>query len=358
VEVIAFELTDRALRLEYDELFAECPHAFIQQSTHWAEVIQELGPDQPIFLLCRDAGWAIAGLPLYLFEHQLGNLLTSVPQAGPLGGVFVRPGLSPDLQRNAYRQLIETATALAEANHCLALTILSNPFWPDDEFYKLFLDPTLVFENFTQYVPLNELVRRSGGQKNNLARAKQAGFEIKFCQSSTDLQQWYQLHCRRQAEIGAVPLSFTLLENIFRILAPLDQAAFILATLNQEIVAGCCYVYHQSVIDVFAISMDSAHAAKAPNALLADFSMSWARSKGRLIYNWQSSPSRTSGVYNHKRQWGSIESPYFFLTKLFCEVQRVEEIGPTLIKSEYPGHYMVPFVAFEQGFHHRYFKKP
>lgn len=93
-QVVEGELSDRRFRAEYDDLFEACPDAFIQQSTYWAEAIRDLGPDRPIFLLYRDGDEAIAGLPLYLYEHPRGNVLTSVPQAGPLGGIFFREGLS------------------------------------------------------------------------------------------------------------------------------------------------------------------------------------------------------------------------------------------------------------------------
>src|SRR5207249_1087653 len=92
--VEAFGLGDLPWRARYDALFAACPAAFVQQSSPWAEAIAPLGPDRVILLLFHDGTRDVAGLPLYLFEGPSGPVLTSVPQPGPLGGVFVRPGLA------------------------------------------------------------------------------------------------------------------------------------------------------------------------------------------------------------------------------------------------------------------------
>src|SRR5687767_13737264 len=111
MEVVRFGLGDVHLRSGYDALFQSCPNALLQQSTYWAEAIQDLGPDEPMFLLAPTDRVAIAGLPLYLFRNSHGNITTSVPQAGPLGGVFGRD--DADRLSEARTALLEGAVALA-----------------------------------------------------------------------------------------------------------------------------------------------------------------------------------------------------------------------------------------------------
>lgn len=357
MDVVAFDLANLQLRERYDRLFESCPSAFIQQSTYWAEVIQDLGPDRPIFLLCRDGQEDVGGLPLYLTKHALGNILTSVPQPGPLGGLFVADHLSQERKAAVYRVLLREAQRLAEENECLALTVISNPFNNDLPLYEEVLQPNLVFENFTQYLRLTEPARRSGGQKNNLIRARKFGFIVQELRTEEELESWHDIHCQRQVENGAAGIDFRMFEKIAKILVPRDKAWMLLAKDGEKIAAGCVYVYHRHVLDVFAISMDSTYAPHAPNALLADHSQSLAASRGILYYNWQSSPSRSSGVYQHKKMWGSQESPYYFTTRLFCEPARFRQIGLQRLRSEYPGRYVVPFAAFDQGFEQKMYRK-
>src|SRR5262245_5451084 len=156
MDVVAFGLDDGAARRQYDALFADCPHAFIQQSTAWAEAIAALGPDQPLFLMAVREGAAVGGLPLYLFQGPAGSILTSVPQAGPLGGVFVRRG---EPAEPVYAALLERAERIAREQRCLAFTVITSPFADDLALYERHLRPDLLLENFTQAVSLERVIR-------------------------------------------------------------------------------------------------------------------------------------------------------------------------------------------------------
>lgn len=357
MDVVSFNLAD-SRRQQFDELFEACPSAFIQQSTWWAEVIQELGPDKPCFLLCLSGNKPVAGLPLYLFERPSGNILTSVPQAGPLGGVFCAENLAENEASQACAVLLGRALELARERACMALTLITNPFRPDVELYRKILEPDFLFENFTQHIPLTQKFRVSGGQKNNLARARRFGFSVECCGTMDEVRDWHALHRKRQAELGAEPPKFELFKSIFQVLVARKKATFLAARHNGRMASGCLYIHHRKVMDVYAIDMDSEFADHAPNAVNTEYSLNLAREMGVEIYNWQSSPNRQSGVYNAKKQWGSIEAPYFFVTKLLCSRQHIQDLGADGIKANYPGHYVVPFGVFEQGPDQVYFRKP
>src|SRR5579859_597543 len=190
MDIVEFQLADVAARERYDRLFEACPQAFIQQSTYWAEVIQDLGPDEPIFLLADEGGQSVAGLPLYLFRGVAGNALLSIPHPGPLGGIFVRPGLDAPLLHRVYEALLARARALAQAQQCLALTLITNPFQDDFPLYQQYLAPTFAYENFTQSMVVAEsvgaegqLLLRDAHRRSNLSRnlrqAEAAGFTVK-----------------------------------------------------------------------------------------------------------------------------------------------------------------------------------
>ena len=82
------EVLERAKAAPYAQLFHECSNGLAQQSLEWSDVIAPISPDRPYFLVVRNMSdqTIIAGLPLYHFKGELGNILTSVPHAGPLGG--------------------------------------------------------------------------------------------------------------------------------------------------------------------------------------------------------------------------------------------------------------------------------
>lgn len=366
MHVVRFDLADRSARARYDALFEACPRAFIQQSTYWAEVIQDLGPDAPIFLLCQDGERDVAGLALYLFRRPLGNILSSVPQAGPLGGVFRREDVSGEKKSEIYKALLNVAQAIAEEEHCLSLTVISNLFADDLDLYEAHLSPDFVFENFTQYIPVRERVidgkialcdsKQRNNLNRNLKKAKDASFFVEFCESDADFNAWYAIHCERHRELGAAPLSLQLFKNMRRILEPRDKARLLLVKHGDRVVSGAYYIYHREVMDVFMLSMDSRFAKQSPNFLNTERSLLWASERGVSFYNWQSSSNRESGVYAYKKNWGSQEVLYYFITKLCVEFRKIQEMGLETLKQEYPWHYVVPYAVFREG-PQKYFKK-
>jgi hypothetical protein len=367
MKVVEIDLTDSSLVQRYDRLFEECPHAFIQQSTYWSRVIKDLGPDIPIFLLCSEKDEDVAGLPLYLYKNPSGNILTSVPQPGPMGGIFYRQGLDAETIANAYRVLLNKAVDIAQRNGCIALTLISNPFYDDLNIYKSYMEPTYVFENFTQHIPLetifkgNKIALRDYNRRSNLSRnlkkANSFGYTVEFCEDKNDLRKWYEVHRQRHVQLGAMPLEYKLFENMFDSLVPLEKARLILVKDGDTICSGCFFIYHEKIMDVFMLSMNPEYVGKGVNYLNVDHSLYWARGLGVDTYNWQSSRDRGCGVYRFKKQWGSVEAGYYFLTKLFCAPDRILEIGIDRIKEEYIWHYVVPFGIFEEGFGKKYFKK-
>lgn len=361
MNAVAFRLGDAAWRGRYDALFEACPGAFIQQSTRWAEVIAPLGPDTPLFLLALEGDVPLAGMPLYLFEHAMGNLMTSVPQAGPLGGVFLRPGLDPAQAEACYACLIGRALEAARASECLALSVITNPFADDRGLYGRFLEPDYVLENFTQSIDLGGFFAADGSValadynrrsnlSRNLARAKAAGLVARVLDSAADVDRLYAVHVKRHAELGAAPLDRRLLENIARVLMPAGNAAFVVVESPEGLASWGVYVRHREVMDVLRLNMDSAFSGLSPNFLNTDASLRLARDLGVRTYNWQSSPSRAGGVYRFKEQWGAKETTYEYATRLLCPPSRVREIGVEALQREYPLHFLAPYLAAQDGF--------
>lgn len=368
MNIIAFSLEDETERRRYDELFERCPDAFIQQSTWWAEVIAPLGPDTPIFLLALDGDTPVAGLPLYLYRHNLGNVLISVPQAGPLGGVFCAPEMSAERAIACRLALLTEAVDRAQRHDCLALSLLTDPFHDRREEYQSAVAADYTFENFTQWIDLRthfspegrvllaDYNRRSNLSRN-LAKARAAGLRVRLSEDPGEQEKLYQVHLKRHAELGANPLDQRLLQNIARILVPRGKAFFLLVEAESQLASWGVYVHHRNVLDVLRLNMDSAFAASCPNFLNTDESLRIARSRGVIRYNWQSSPSRESGVYRYKQQWGSGESLYYYLTRLFCPPDRLAQLGVETLRGEYPLHFIIPYAAAENDFRPGFYRK-
>jgi hypothetical protein len=81
---------------------------------------------------------------------------------------------------------------------------------------------------------------------------------------------------------------------------------------------------------------------------LALHSMRWGRTRGARHYNWQGSPPG-GGVERFKRQWGSRDVPYHYLTRVTGDVGRILRATPDALADGYPWHFVLPFDRLGDG---------
>lgn len=344
------------------ELFAACPDAFIQQSPAWADIVAPLGPDDAFFLVAKIDGRPLAGLPLYCCDGVAGKVVTSVPQAGPLGGIFIHPDATPDERESLYAALCNAARATAEDLGAAILNIITNPLDDDVHRYRRHLAPDFEFENFTQTVGVADIVTAgaltlSGPTATRVRHGGRHGLTVRRL-AVDEFPRWYALHRRRHAELGAPPLPEALLSGLVHRLEP-EGKAIVLGVENADgaLVASGLYVLHQRVCDVFITAMDRDHARLHPNYLLTAEALLECARRGVKTFNWQSSAARGNGVYQFKAKWRASERSYWFLTKRLGPIAPFLALGKEGLGQAYPWHYVLPFGLFDHPAQ-RLFRKP
>jgi hypothetical protein len=333
---------------ELDELLANCPTSFAQQTRHWRNVVSGLGVDTPLFLGCRSGGRLVGVLPAYRFEGPLGAILTSAAQAGALGGVTVREGEDPE---PIYAALIRAFVSLAEERGCAVASVISNPIWPDRDRYERLFEADFVLENSCLVLDLDEVFDTDGefiaatsNLRRNLRRAQSGALSIDETQSRENVDSWYEIHRERHHEIGAEPLPRDLFVGALERMVPAGTGRFFFVREAEtgDMVAGGFYVAHEDVIDALMPSMRTSAAKLSANFLLAMHSIHWARNSGIRYYNWQASPPG-GGVDRFKRQWGSRDCGYCYFSKITGDVSKLLNSDAAEISRGYPWHYVLPF---------------
>jgi len=343
-------LHEKKLVQRYDTLLNNCSDSFIQQSSDWARVIKNEGPDKPLFLLFEENGKDIAGIPLYLFEEGEGNILTSIPHPGPLGGIFSSDFLSQNKKKIIYKKLINHIDKLAVRYNCILFSTITNPITEDYTQYKEVFTPDFELENFTQIIDLTKPSTRSHGVRNNINKAKNNKLEITYSKDVDTFSKWVKIHNKRHHELGITPLKKELLNKIFKMINKSGNGNFISIYKEDKIIAGGIFINNNFTMDVYMLSFDKQYSKFKPNYILIDEIIKIAEKKKIKYFNWQSSASRNDGVYEFKRQWGSIEKKYYYLTKIYCSPEKIKSIGLINIKAKYPNHFLIPFGFFESEF--------
>ena len=365
MEIVRFKVDDEVNLREYEQFLEDCPNTFIQQTSHWAKILTKCGEYEPIFLMVKHNGAAVGALPLYVFHGSLGSIITSTPEAGPLGGIVVHPGAEAE---PIYAALLNATDIVARELNCLACTIITNPLASDIHFYRDYFCFDLSFENFTQIVDTQHLfpngmwkLPHAPGQKDvirNLRKSHRAGFTATLCNDQSEFEEWLAIHQRGHRHLGIEPLSSTMLNAIFEELCLQGLGFLQLIKLGDKIASGGLFVHHQQVCDAFMLSMDRNYSKMAPNYLLILEAMKTMQNRGLRFFNWQSSPNRDSGVYKFKEKWASVEREYYFVTKLYCDLDYILSAGLDKIRANYPKNFIVPFDVFETGKSQTIFRKP
>jgi hypothetical protein len=343
---------------KYESLFESCPHALAQQSVSWSKAICPLMGDIPYFLvaLSRDDERPMGGLPLYFYAASFGNILTSIPHAGPLGGVFCRRELDAEIKEQIYGTLLDAAKELALSLKCVSLTIITNPFEQDINLYEHKLSPSYVFHNFCQIMRLKTLFDPEGSLRlkkaednndvrRNLKKSQKNALNVRWG-SLDDFSAWYCIHRQRHLELGAIPLPEELLRGLLVRLGP-EKSGLIVVEKQGEVIGGVILVWHRLVADVFIMSTAAEGLKLGANYLLTEFLLREFYERGFEFVNWQSC-RRNSGVYGFKERWGSVEVPYTFLTWTFPGIETVLEKNLEAISREYLWHYVLPFEAVQK----------
>jgi lipid II:glycine glycyltransferase (peptidoglycan interpeptide bridge formation enzyme) len=80
-----------------------------------------------------------------------------------------------------------------------------------------------------------------------------------------------------------------------------------------------------------------------PGPALIDCAVKDARQRGIRYWNWESSPSRESGVYRYKQKWGSLEQDYRIYLVPFRELDDYRQLGKGKLASEFPYFFVYPY---------------
>jgi hypothetical protein len=344
---------------EYEELYSRCPHALVQQSTAWADVICSSLPDTPYFgVAYDDTGKALAGLPVYHFNGKYGGILTSVPHAGPLGGIFHLDSLYLEVRTDVYRMLTDAMIDFASKLGCVSCSVISNPFWQNTDIYQSVRKPQYVFKNFCQSVFIPDAFTKEGRfdahsadyNQNihyRIGLASRRGYEIRTA-GMESFNEWYAIHVERHTEIGATPLPQSLLASIVEILPQRNMGGLIVAVQNNRIKGGFINIWNTVVADAFMMSSSGEALKDGANWAMTEYSIRKMAQSSRQWYNFQSS-GRNSGVYDFKRRFGAKEIEYCFLTWTLPGFESIIKAGADEISKHYQWHYAAPFAAIKAG---------
>jgi len=301
-----------------------------------------MGKDSWVLFLAKKQGRIVGALSTFIFRHRLGTSLNSIPYPGPMGGIAT--DISKDHASTIYEILLGHLVAFGRQNNIDLLTTITSPFQNDIYLYERYLNPTHILKNFTQYVDLKNPLRFSHGIRQRIRKTDSSSYQIWEDDKISIIKQWWLIYRLRMRELGVRPIPLQFFLSIRENLAP-KNARFFFINVEEKLVGGCVYIFHRDILDVYMLSCLSRYNSLSPATLLTYQTIAWARKKGFRIYNFQSSKRRGDGVYQFKAQWGAVEAPYYFVTKVLhkAKLEGMLDVPFERITTGYRWHYLLPY---------------
>jgi len=326
-----------------DELLAERPLArpFMHYTGAWGRVLADTLGDRPAYIGAEDASGALVGfVPAFLHADDAGNHLSSLPVHNGYGGVFAARDCD---EERLYRVLLEATAELAAAENCVSATLVSHPLADRPELYKKYFRPDFIFERFTQTIDIGADFRYNQKKRNQLARIKRFGAELKISPvlEGDQLLAFHRGQAASKTARGLNPKPLELFRAVNRHAA--SMARYVTAHFEGKTIAGLLLFFFGGVAEYYESWFDAEYTAMQPVSLCVDAGLQAAIREGLTLWNWEASPKRGDGVYEFKRKWGSVDSDYHLYTRVFASLDRWRAMGRKELARTYPWYFVMPY---------------
>jgi hypothetical protein len=300
-------------------------------------------------LILRDAhtGNIIAALPGLLKRSDAGAVYNSLPFFGPNAGVM---STDPSYDAVAHQQLLNHALEIASREAAWSAVFYTPLFFNDFALYDQNVgSAAVVVEKFTQWLHLPDSPNWSAKLKYDLRKADASGVRVVKDVSSQQLGDlwWIYLENCRDYGIPAKPRQFldTLIAGVSTIYSTY------VATVGEQVVAGLIVLWGPRTVSYFLPCTRHDFRSLQPSTALIDAAIRDAIQRGVDTWNWESSPSRESGVYQFKKKWGSVEQNYRIYVVPFRDERDFVKLGRERIVENFPYFFAYPFDRLSERIH-------
>ena len=348
--MIRVDLLTDAKKGLYEEFLDNAEISSAMYSLEWSRAICDLGKDSSYFIVAEEDGKIVGVLPLYYYKGRFGNLLNTNAWH-TISGITC---LSNCDRKRVYEELLDYCLYLAKELDCSVVSIGTNPFLEDKEYYFEVFKPDYVMENFVQYICLKEIFDENGvivhpnyakrtNLSRNLEKAKLQKVVISDVQSEDNVNQLFKIQEKRMKELGTSPFPPSFMHSVLKNLTLHGKGKYLFAFIDEKMVAGCLFLANKKVMDIYMMCMDSDYKEVRMNYALTDYMLKWGYKNGISFFHWMSSPCKGDGVYKWKEQWGSRERTFWYLTRILGDISQWRRNSLSELAKAYEWHYLLPF---------------
>jgi hypothetical protein len=210
------------------------------------------------------------------------------------------------------------------------------------ELYDAVMPGATVIDKFTQYLDLNSAVWTSD-VAYDLRKAKRLDVEVSKDISTERVEAFYGLYTMNCLEYGIPLKPKECVQRLFSedVLGRHSDVYF--AFCKGEMIGGLLMIWSPLTASYYIPCTLPSARTMQPGTVLIDRAVQDARQRGIRYWNWESSPSRDSGVFQFKKKWGSTEASYRVYAQTFRPDETFRNLGKDGIQREFPYYFVYAF---------------
>jgi hypothetical protein len=329
---------DAEVEMFLDHLSLETPAVLAYHYPFYREILTALDVGRPLYLGARLKSELVGLLPALVRETEVGMAICSLPFFGPNAGVLCAPGrLSSIIHFELISHLLMRARA-AKAISCAVYTpLLSTDFSKYDEFL-----PDAVVDRFTQ---VNEIgnAQWNGFIRNRLRRAERLAVQVSTDHTPSRFDQFCSIYSQNCRDYGIPLKPRACLERLVAIDVLERHSRIYYAIQNNDVIGALLLLHSPAAVSYYVPCTRHDARNLQPGTLLVDRAFQDMRALGVRIWNWESSPSRDSGVYDYKRKWGAVENGYRIYVWCCRGKDYLRCVGTDQLVQNFPYFFIFPF---------------
>jgi hypothetical protein len=281
-----------------------------------------------------------AVLPGFIKKSDLGVVYSSMPFFGPNASIICDPDYDNyEIYELVFLFLIKN---LSKIPNILSASFYT-PFLSDKfEWYEKIIKPEYTIEKRTQYLDI-QMTEWSSKIKYDLRKAEKQGLTVSTKVSQSSLDAIYEIYIQNCVDYAIPPKPRKIINELAKQSCEGDNVEFYFALHENKIIGGLIVVYSESTLSYYLpCSLDN-YRTFQPITFLIDKAFENSKRRGLEYWNWEASPESSSGVYQFKKKWGSLESEYKIYIKLFQDSSVFSKLGEEKIRKSFPYFYVFPF---------------
>ena len=341
---ITVEVLSKSMDSEYidllDKLGRTSPAVLCYHYPLYRDMLAHIGVGKPLYLGARLDTELVAVLPGFVRTSEIGSVYCSLPFFGPNAGVICA---NNDRTRKYHEILLNAVLKhLRDHENLLSATFYTPLFFDQFEYYDHSLPDAIVVDKFTHSTYLPDF-KASSSIAYDIRKAKKSGVTISTEITPQNMDMFYSIY-KKNCEDYGIPLKPRLaIKSLLDGSDSANRARAYFAFHENSIIASLFVLFSPLTISYYLPCALHSVRSLQPGAALIHRAMQDAQERGMQYWNWESSPSRDSGVCKFKKKWGSIESGYRIYVVPYKSEKIFKRIGKEQLSLNFPYFFVYPF---------------